>query len=473
MAGLNAGSELDHELEDTPPEGLDLSQDSEQFVAMEAALADLSDLASDIMRTGGMSRAFAVEAHRIVPNLLSASSAFFSESPTGTRFKVSLEEIDKGVWALVIAGVTIVLGAIYKIWKWLSGDKEGDGNSASATAGVSSKIEEVESVSDSTVHMADGMLNASADMRAHPIKYTDKDGKEVRWNSMDQLIEAVFVNDERYGEEKKSLLNPHPIHFDIVNAGPYSKMVGQLAKAQVFNRVAEAIKNKIKLLEEIEHKDRNAQGNVVPGLQKQLDEIASPITVTFESKTLTLSQLAARLREEREAAESRQVHRLHFDELFHKISTAYKDKHLSELLHQMLSYLPVLDEMQAGLDRTERFAGDLTQDGQPGGNSPQIAQRVRAVIGVLHGQLTGFAALTNEINHYVHYFKSLSKTAEGFGKEIVRKVSLRMKEAEVTEVPTEWKKVVASINASLEAMEKSHYPSGSKRKGIMGILGRR
>jgi len=467
---LNKGSEFENEIQADVPE-VELASDNEQLLAMESALADLAGLAIEIRGTGGMSRNFAMEAQRIMPEVLSSPLGYFSESPSATRFQISLEEIDKGIWALIIAGVTVVVGVIYKIWKWLSGDKDGDGNGSTAVSSVERKIDEVNTTSESTIELADGMAEAGREVRAHPIQFQGKDGV-VRWNSMDQLIDSVFVNDERYGEEKKFFLDPAPLHRDIVENGPYSKMIQQLAKARVFNRAAELIMAKIKLLEEIEHKDRNAQGQIVAGLQKQMDEIAKPITLKYEGQEITLGQLGAKLRTARETAEANKAkHRLHYDEMFSKISHAYKNKDLVELLKQMLGYLPVLDEMRQGLERTEHYVGDLTQDGQPGGNSPQVAQRIRVLIGAMHEQLTGFASLANEIDHYVHHFKSLSKTTTGFGKEIVRKVTKHMQLAEVEEIPLEWKKVVAGIQASLDAMEKSHFPSGiGGRPRIAGLM---
>lgn len=467
---LNAGSELDHEVTDAPATGVELAEDDELLVAMESSLVDLIGLAVEIRTTGGMSKSFAMEAQRIMPNTLSVPVNYFSESPSATRLHVSLEEIDKGIWALIIAGVTIVVGAIYKIWKWLSGDKEGDGNGSTAVSNTERKIEEVTATSDSTIELADSMAEAGREIRAHPIQFQGKDGT-VRWNSMDQLIDSVFVSDDRYGEEKKFFLQPKPIHRDIVENGNYTKIIHQLAKAHVFNRAAELIMAKIKLLEEIEHRDRNAQGTIIAGLQKQMDEIAKPIMLKFEGKEMTLAQLAGRLRAAREEAENtKNTHRLHYDEMFSKLSQSYKNKDLVELLKQMLGYLPVLDEMRQGLERTEHFVGDLTQDGQPGGNSPQVAQRIRVLIGAMHEQLTGFAQLANEIDHYVHHFKSLSKTTTGFGKEIVRKVTSHMRLAEVEEIPVEWKKIVAGIEAALDAMEKSHFPSGVQGRTIRGLM---
>jgi len=466
---LNAGAELDDEPTETPVEELDLSGETEQFVAMEAALADLAGLMDEIQTTGGMSKGFAMEAHRIMPEVLSAPPEFFSMSPTATRYRMSLEEIDKGMWGLIAAAVAAVIAAIYKIWKWLSGDKDGDGNNATATKNAEQKVEDVQQTSEATVEMAEGMVEAGRELRSNPIQFQGKDGT-VRWNSMDQLIDSVFVNDERYGEEKKFFLNPKPIHRDIIKHGKYSEAIGHLAKAQVFNRAAEAIMAKIRLLQDIEHRDRNAQGQQIPGIDKELNQIAAPITLTYEGKTLTLQQLANLLRTKREEAEAnKDTHRLHYDEMFNEVAKAYKNKELVELLKQMVNYLPVLNEMREGLQKTQDYVGDLTQDGQPGGNSPQVAQRIRALISTMHEQLVGFTALANEVDHYVHHFKSLSSNTVGFGKEIVRKVTKHMSLAEVEEIPTEWKKIVAGIEATLDAMEKSHFPSGVHR-GLRGLL---
>lgn len=453
---------------DSEPAGVpDEQADQDSFFAMESALNELVDLAKDIQGARGMSQRFAMEAERIMPGIITTSLNYFTVAPSATKLATALEEINHGIWALIAAGVAVVIAAIYKIWRWLAGDKSSDdsgkpsGSSEAAAAKLGEKVTAVSQQGQETMQVAEGMLDVSRQIHSQPIKFTGKDGHEVKFNSMDQLIDALFVDEQRFSEERKFILNPDPVQRDIVNNGPYTKLFEEIVKAGVLRIAEQTIAEKIKLLEEIEHKDRNGSGTIVPGAQGQLDLIAKPITVTFKGKMLTLKELAVQLSNAREtAAGQTNNQRMHFDDMFHKIASVYKNKDTIEILTQMIDYLPALSSIKSALQKTEDYIGDLTQDGAPGGNTPQVAQRIRGIISVLNDQLHGYGALANEVEHYLIPLRRLSNVTTGFAKEIVRKMDIMMKAAEVTDIPLEWRQVRAGIEGVREAMEKSHYPSG-------------
>lgn len=153
--GLNAGNELDNELDnenlftDTEAgEWPELEGEVRMIVAVEDQLFDLEQLAMSIERAGGMNQRFALESERIVPGLLVTDRVpvgFYSKDTSATRLRVSLEEITKGMWALIAAGIAAALALLYKLYKWFSGDKSADGEGGGSGGSSSeAKVEEHE-----------------------------------------------------------------------------------------------------------------------------------------------------------------------------------------------------------------------------------------------------------------------------------------------------------------------------------------
>lgn len=135
--GLNEGNELDNELTneelfEDPAAGQwpELEGEVRMIVATEDQIFDLEQLALSIEQVGGMSQRFAMESERIVPGLLindRVPLGYYSKDTSATRLKISLEEITKGMWALIAAGIAAALALLYKLYKWFTGDKSEDG----------------------------------------------------------------------------------------------------------------------------------------------------------------------------------------------------------------------------------------------------------------------------------------------------------------------------------------------------------
>lgn len=148
--GLNDGNELDHELKNedlfhdvTAGEWPELEAEVKLVVAYEDQIHDLSALADDIEKLGGINQDFVLEAERLVPGILVSDKVplgFYSVSTSATRYKVSLEEVSKGIWALIAAGVAAALAVVYKLYKWFTGDSS-DGDGGSGGGGGSSSAE--------------------------------------------------------------------------------------------------------------------------------------------------------------------------------------------------------------------------------------------------------------------------------------------------------------------------------------------
>lgn len=146
--GLNDGNELDNELtnEDlfhdvTAGEMPELEAEVKLVVAYEHQIHDLRALADDLERVGGINQDFVMEAERLLPGVLVSDKVplgFFSVSTSATRYRMSMEEVTKGIWALIAAGIAAALAVIYKLYKWFTGDssdKAGGGGGGGSSDG--------------------------------------------------------------------------------------------------------------------------------------------------------------------------------------------------------------------------------------------------------------------------------------------------------------------------------------------------
>lgn len=432
---------------------------------MDQSIAELIDVFTDMEDAGGMSQRFALEAERILPGIMGRPVNFHTAAPSATHYRVSLEEVHKGIWALAAAAAVAVMAAIYKIYKWLTGDSaDGGGKGGGGGGGAAGKVEaakaEVQHIATQGPEVAQAMTDANKELHSNPITLQDKNGKTKEYRDMESVIEALFLSESHYSKEKSLLQNPDPIHYDIIHERDYSKHVDMLSKARLFHEAATQIKDRLKVIEELIHEDRNSEGNHVLNTASRLKNTASPIKVKVNSSFKTFREIHADLSAARnKAASFKPPARLHYDDTFRRMEHVFKKKELLQLLVEIDGHLPVVQEMHEHIAKLNGWLGDLTTDGQPGGNSPQVAQSVREVLSVLGQQVTGFAGLCNEVLHYVNDNKRLVQVVVGFGKEIVREVSKRYPD---DNLPSGWKTIRAQIQGAHKALQEAHYPSGYK-----------
>lgn len=430
---------------------------------MNASIAELVDVFTDMEDAGGMSQRFALEAERILPGIIGRPVEFHTAAPSATHYRVSLEEVHKGIWALAAAAAVAVMAAIYKIYKWLTGgssDTPGSGSGGGSGGKVEKAKDEAEHIATQGPELAATMTQVAAEVRADPIVLKDKNGKSQEYRNMEGIIETFFLSEEQYRTEKSLLQNPDPVHYDIVHEGPYSKMIDELSKAKIFSEARQQIMERLKVIEELIHEDRNSEGNHVLNANRRIQTTGEPIKVRVGGRQKTFREIQQELSETRSKIVAKKPPvRLHYDDTFRRMEHVLKKKDLVHLLAEIHDHLPVVQEMNEKIAKLNDWLGELAQDGQPGGNSPQVAQGVRQVLFILGQQVTGFAGMCNEVLHYVNDSKRLVTVTVGFGREIVHRLSASMDEKNMS---PGWKKIKAEIQGAHKAMQEAHFPSGYK-----------
>jgi hypothetical protein len=446
-----------------PPQDCDVTEDEATMAEMDRSLRELADVAKDMEEVGGMSQRLATEAERILPGVLGRPVGYYTQAPSATHYRISMEEVHKGIWALVAAAAVAVVAAIYKIYTWLSGSSSdsggGKGGSGGAKANTEKEIDKQEKLQEKGPEYAEGMKDAVSTIKNQGITYQDKKGKTKEYNSLESIIENLFLQDQKYDQERRTLAAPDGITYDIIYDGDYTKLMHNFAQAKAFEKAGQVIRDQLKVLEEVINEDRNANGNQVVGLVSRLEKVkqAAP-AFRLNGKEMTLRDAKTLISSQRDKAMAKKPpSRLHFDDMFNRLETMFKRKDVVDLLNQGLTYLETIDELEKQVETLKGHVGDLATDDAPGGNSAKIAQMARSILNDIHHHVIGFANLMGEIKHYSHDVTNISKMCAGFAREIVQRISADMDEKTMSDG---WKKIKAQILGAQKAIQESHFPSG-------------
>ncbi len=145
-------------------------EEQEAVFALESALVDFHYLLDGIHDAGGMSQQFAMEAHRLIPDMdQKYPLGYFTKEVTGTMYRPALEEIHSGVWALIGAAALAISAMIFKFVRWITKKRGGGaavGGSSSVSAAptkeeIDTGIKEATAVVDKEIAAHDAIAEAS------------------------------------------------------------------------------------------------------------------------------------------------------------------------------------------------------------------------------------------------------------------------------------------------------------------------
>lgn len=233
---LNAGAELDDEISALDQQQLeqatqladavfDVSTEESAIAAMEARLDDLRYLLEDIHKSHGMSQSFALEAERLMPGFNDATPiGYYTKTPTATQLKVSLEEINKGIWVGIAAIAAAVIAMIWKFISWLTGS-DTNSNQSSAFRKADKALDD----SLDRMKQATGMREAVEDLDPGNIPIFDEHGNPQYAGDRTEMIKKLLENAPNAAAMKELLENPPAIYYDIMTDGPYTVFIEKVA----------------------------------------------------------------------------------------------------------------------------------------------------------------------------------------------------------------------------------------------------
>lgn len=445
--------------------------DQSDLVALEAQLTDLAYLRQDIVKTHGMSRAFAMEAERIVPGFGGVPMGYYTEQPSATRFRVSLEEIDKTTWGLIAAAAAAVIAIIYKVFRWLTGgNKEeaatgngGDkGDGKKAEKAVEEQAEVAKEAAQEVVEVAQVIGDADKTLSHWNITIKDKNKKDVRIHSLQQFYE-LFLMDESVGREIEEFLRlKDPLIADIIEDGKYSKMIGSVLDN--IRAAITALNSKVKALENITRRDIGNYDTIDEYINKNsLNTLDRPTEIVIGGERLTLRELADKLAAVRMEVSSGATSRKYsFDSIWTKIAHEYHKSKVYQYKSSVAELLKPLDTMRDVLDRMEDVSGKKDWDDNPGHISSAIGQLHRKILFACAKDVEGAARIIGEIQNYGHSMMWYGRETASISLMILSRFNSELLKNKIGPTP-EMLKITDDLRLKKKAISKLYHAYVSRK----------
>jgi len=198
----------------------DLGTEEEQLAALEAITLDIDGFLNGVQEAGGVSRAMAEKASHLLPE--ETNYAYYSQTPTQTNLKVTLESIDLKT-ALVIAGAVAAVAVLaLKIFQYIKKSRE--------------KIE-------FTIKKLDGHVESAE----RCLKVCDRIVANMNGETKAKVDEITKQLNEQYQQQISGYFNP--FLKEIITNGKVAHVIADGHK--VASGLFEKVKSSVDLLEKL------------------------------------------------------------------------------------------------------------------------------------------------------------------------------------------------------------------------------
>lgn len=474
---LNAGAELDDEF---PPSGIveepleagilpDLQNSGSELVALECRIKDLLYLAEDIEKTHGMTRDFALEAEKLLPGFGNGTpTGYYTLAPSATRYKVSLEEITKGVWALIAATAAAVIAMIVKAFRWFSGKGGKDDAGSASSGGGEVKVEEAvkaveqtaEAVKETVTQLEETQTvvdNANDILNNAELKIKNEVGHEKVCRSFQELMDHLFVSDG-HRNLQKYIQYTEPVLNDIIKNGSYSKMITNVGdNLKTINR---ALGAKVAVIDKAVRESMNARGEVKSDMEvsRQLGITKNKIEIHLNGKTMSLKEAVHAIRDEESMIkeEGNASDPVRFDQVFTTMANAYRHRSVDRLLMELSDTLKEIDRIRAALAKVEDAKGDYRTAGSPGSVSQEHHLSISSAITATGVEIQSAIELGVEIRKYAEQLKRIAESTTDVAVMIVKKTSDALR-SEKKEIPPGWTTVLSDLSKRKQLIQRAFY----------------
>lgn len=369
---LNAGNELDDEQKltvtgvfDDPQYGdvPDLEADLKIVTSLETQLMDLRDLADSIEAAGGMSQEFALEGERIWPGLHNGTNInFYSKAPSATRLKVSLEELSKGMIAVIVAAVAAAIGVLIKLTGWFgnktAAEKAGEGGGGAAAKHDAAK----ESISKT----ADELDNIRREKVVEG-KTVEDIAKQLA-KSKDSKVYEFLANDTNAGI------------YDILSKGKFYRDLHEMVRN--LDRAAAQVGTKWNLLAKMIHRDATSDSMLVEKLNDNDSRLVdTPTGIVVNGHSRPVTDLVNDLRSKWNDLVN-QTPKVNEDlfKVINGIRDAINDKELDERIQETELRMEEMSEAQSLMEKMQKDLSNPENDGHAGMPSTEYGPEVRRMI---------------------------------------------------------------------------------------------
>lgn len=437
MDSLNAGAELDNEelFGDNVVVGElpDLDAELKLVTSFEHQLLDLGRVAEDIERAGGMCQRFALEAEAIVPGRLVTDRVplgYYSKDITATRLKISLEEVSKGMWALIAAGIAAALALLYKLISWFRGRSGDDADSGSGGSGSGSDIvAKHESASETIDEVKRIMEDAQHD------KTSDGDSLDATTRDM-----AIRRDTKIYD----FLRNQNELVSDLLGSGPLSRELEKACRG--IDKANGFFKNKVMLLNQTINNDTSSD-DVTTDNRTSMNtrQIMTPIAVVWSEKLKGNIVDVAKELHDHFTIKANQPHKLgdNWDRALTELSRALDNQGLIKTLKDRSELDDNMSALAINLEAKEKlYSGE--HDDKIGKLSLERGKEIRQCMAFMMQEITALVKVYKVIIDSSAMMQKLVSEAVVVQEDLVREMKSRCKSAG-TELPESVVKLEARL----------------------------
>ncbi len=446
---LNAGVELDHEdlfVDPTPGEVPELAVDVELLVTLEAQLDDLAYLRQDMERTHGMTQSFAMEAERILPGSLGVPVGYFTKDPSATRYAISLEALSKGVWAIIVAAAAAVAAAIVKFYLWITGNPSSNTKDPEKAAkAAEKKAEENESKAEENVEQMQEAAKSVSKMRQvfdagdlYP-KGQPPDTSRPLEATVDDLVNALLTESDRFERTKRFMRMDNPIYRDILTEGPYTRAFRQVAGR--LPEISARMRERAGMISAAIIRDLQPHGLVERGQNlRDLVIATQPFQLVVDGKALSPGQCADYFVSIRTRAEHShgQPKPMNLDQVLDAMQRSYENSNIVQFFQYQRDVIDASSQMDQKLAILQKEMTNVASDGLPGKSSEGVGAAIRDAVFTFGQEFNGFRRLIFELYIYGSHLDRVCMEAMGLVASLEARLFTMAKTGKFN-MPTDWK----------------------------------
>ena len=503
-----------------PSDELKLGDENAALEAVFEVLGHLEQLQTDIRDAGGMTQQFAMEAQQLLVVFdRDTPLAYYTKNPSRTRLAVANEEINKGMWAAIAAGVAALLAVVYKVVRWLMGSSSSDSAPASSSASSSNKTptEQAKEVVKEATEVAKEAPEAVAQTKesasemvaeAEPVLgafvellKNDKPlpeapdggpiymviGKDIHVvKSQGDVMTCLLASRDNEGLDTTDAINElvkmSNYDLDLVESGPYTKSIIDLTgQIQDFTRLSG---DRLQLIKEFiaeygQYYEPHGEvwdepDNISRNLGQTLDRLDErfaklpPSTLHWGGHSLLARDLASALREKRE--ELRAQHEKPnaiFTKMMDDVLTTLRpdgamnrvSQTIVPLSDQLLTLAQAIETVSAFID------GGLQNNSGTGLMNAQISARVSKRLGDLHQDVIDVTQVCMIMRAWVKDWRGAMNLSLTTRKAVARAFSDRLVDGSRNHVSNpEWRERTESLVKITVKFRDQMYAWMDKRK---------
>jgi hypothetical protein len=207
---------------------MDTKRYDDTCISLEKRIDKLFLISDEIKKNKGMCKKFALECYTVIPKFNNnIAMAYYTKEPSIAEYHTSLEEISKGIWALIVAAIAAALAMIYKFFNWLF-----DSSNSSSSSYSKPTAKSLTEIVDNTESIGNNINALNDEVKRHitisdPVNgtATTENFSHYKVSDIDDIVGRYIESKGSNSEIAKVLREEDPIFHDVMNQGEYTRKI--------------------------------------------------------------------------------------------------------------------------------------------------------------------------------------------------------------------------------------------------------